>query len=359
MNTVSDSIVLPSGALGAVVASTDLTLILRCIAVHGDIAKGCAAASDLIGRQLSVEGLYWTILKREPRSSDPDVSGLPQEQVISRLLESEEFFQNLHNILMREWPALPRAIVVHIPKCGGSALFQGMAQSGNFTVSRPGRHVETHIPQVRREALVRVTELAFGGGVEVPNKPFAFVEHVRLRRLVRVHLRKGDEVLASVRQPVDLCISWLNFLLTSLEVYCGNEGGEGVADVRQALGVGANFSPTSCRDLVWTIRPLMEKIVGYNVLCDFLGMTPTADSALATIESQRVGLLLNTRLGEFCRMQGWTESRENESRTFFSYENIPRAELLAITDYLKEDLIFYSLLERRLRNAGDPVVRFR
>ena len=158
---------------------------------------------------VSPRQIVYSALGRFPGANSPNAQPeySPRAHLRS-ILQGEEFQKRLMVRLLDAYPEKKRLLLVHVPKCAGSDLTVNLMNrfpAFNFRlVDRAWIPVDAMFSALRK----LVEELAYGNSIFVHG-------HVPLKQyLANGLVRFGDHTFTIVRNPMDMVVSKLNYMLT-------------------------------------------------------------------------------------------------------------------------------------------------
>jgi hypothetical protein len=186
--------------------------------------------------------------------------------------------------------------------------------------------------------------------------------HVPLRFYVNQALiRPGDQIFTVLRDPVDVVISMVNYVLTRLR----NDPRGDSPDTRQWLaGLGLPSLPDGLTPADWlgfARKVLRERrVVPDNILCNALGLGDAA-SSLENLVASDIEITDVPRYEPWLRTRwGITGSRRaNESEKFVTRATLGDDDLALIDAKTQEDRTVHQAVVRRLDAAAGPSIRGR
>ena len=163
-------------------------------------------------------------------------------------------------------------------------------------------------------------------------------------------------MLTVVRDPIDIAISSINYLLTRFQANLGKERIEAdVQDWMTALGIHAlppQMTPQFVRD-VSHLALYNPNITQPNLLCHFLG-GGTIEEVVATLARHHVELTSMSGYAQWLQAE-WgvtTTTRMNVSTKYISLTSLPHQDLAYLQALSSEDRRLYELVEQRLEASG-------
>lgn len=281
---------------------------------------------------------------RPPADTDPVAHA-------KALLLSSPFRQFAVRNLLDAFPDTPRLLFVHVPKCAGTDLTWALRErfvSIDSAMENPHWYTaEQRFLYLRQLVLTA---------------PFAdalFVRgHVPLRYYVNQNLvRPNDLVFTVLRDPTDVVISMINYVLTRFR-----DDPEGnTPDTRQwfnALGINRlpAVSGAGWRDL--GRRLLRERrVVADNILCNALGRGDAATAVDFMVAS-------DIEITDLQRYEPWLarrwgigrSARANESVKFIQRADLAPDDLALIGQKTAEDRVLYDRVRACLDQAGSAAI---
>lgn len=262
------------------------------------------------------------------------------------LLMSDEFWTNLMPTLLNAFPEKKRLLFVHIPKCAGSDLSYNLAfryPSFPYGLASP----LPAAPHIVFESLASVVR-------SLPFSDKIFVRgHVNLGDYEKHQLvRPCDHVFTILRDPIEIAISGVNYVLTRLRVDA--EAGSFKADSQSWLqvlrlpgnpGHIAGLSPASLGRQI--LRE--KKIVMPNSMCLWLGGGTVSD-VMTRLATHSVEVTTTQRYNAWLK-QHWSinsSSRQNESTKFLTRDSLSSEDLDYLVDISSEDDQLYRMVGERL-----------
>ena len=266
------------------------------------------------------------------------------------LLSSARFQEEILAAALHALPEKRRVFFVHIPKCAGTDLLAHLSARYPFLSPRWQEPAWTSQDELFQALAEFARELPFSDSILIGG-------HVPLGHFVeRGLLRPSDRVLTVVRDPTDIAVSSINYLLTRFQANLGKARVEAdVHDWMNALGVStlpAQMTPQFIRD-VSHLALYSPEIVQPNSLCHFLG-GGTVDQVVATLAGHHAELTSMAHYGQWLR-DAWgvvTPTRMNVSTKYISLASLPHQDLAYLQGLSREDRKLYDLIEKRLAASG-------
>lgn len=285
---------------------------------------------------------------RPPADTDPVAHA-------KALLMSNGFRQFVLRAILDAFPEKPRVLFVHVPKCAGTDL-RWVLEKRYFSIDGAIENPGWYTPERRLQYLGDIVKAA-------PFVDRIFVRgHVPLRFYVNQGLvRPGDDVFTVVRDPVDVLISMINYVLTRFR----SDPTGTTPDTRQWLShLGMPRLPPTMSGADWGTlarRILREKrIVTDNILCNALGRGDAASSLEFMIASDIE--VTNLPRYEPWLAQRWgvpKSERANESFKFVTRANLAPDDMDLIMSKVTEDRILYDRIQASLDAVDTLSIRGR
>ncbi|MGH7045884.1 MAG: hypothetical protein ACREE2_05775 [Stellaceae bacterium] len=268
---------------------------------------------------------------------------------ISEILSSNEFMDQHDVILQREFAHLSREFFFHIPKSGGSTVFEAFRADPRFCPLHlyPGYDngwFETNLGYLRNTVL-RLAD---------PRTRHVFiVGHPPTTRILENHLKRGwDSAFTILRDPIDACLSRINYVLTGL---CKNPIHPDVIGWRNTLELPDNpFLPDRRRALDLAQR-IVERLVPDNPTCEALGTEPLLESVLDNAAILDLKIIRFQQVDDYIRHRGIARhERFNISTRYVELSDLDRRLRLTMYDKNGEDLKFYDWVGKHMVPGDGP-----
>lgn len=269
---------------------------------------------------------------------------------LNELLLSRDFQRNILRLFLDAFPEKRRLLFVHIPKCAGSDLSHHLV--GRYpAIAEQLRVLHWTEQQLLFEALSdTVRRLHFSDTIFVRG-------HVNLADYLEQGLaRRCDRLFTILRDPVDIAISQVNYILTRLKTDVA--AGELQPDTREWQRLleleekpGELSAAFLCRLGERALR--MREIVIPNPMCHWLGGGDAA-AVLWRLTEHEVEVT-NTRLYPTWRWQRWgidADTRLNESIKFLTRDTLAPEVLAYLRDISVEDAKLYRAVDQHLLRTG-------
>jgi len=180
-------------------------------------------------------------------------------------------------------------------------------------------------------------------------------------------LRQGDEVFTIVRDPADMVVSQVNYVLTKLGDSAGQQTPVG-PDIRRYLRVLGleRFEPDqSSSTLLELARRILHDpgLVPDNQLCRSLGLARAEAHTSAQAAYDNL-IIANVEITDTQRYARWLQSkfgivsktRRNVSRAVLSRDTLTPADVDYIESIVTEDRKVYARIQAALARSDAPCV---
>lgn len=291
---------------------------------------------------------YYAVLGRLPESARvaAQPEGYDARRHFEEMLLSSEFQGRLMARVLRAFPERKRLFFVHVPKCAGSDLAAHLFRRHEGAYLGPQDESPLHIAPERLPW--RLQMLVAG---HERHDTLAVLGHIGLHWVLSEKLlRFGDTAFSVIRDPIDMAVSKVNYVLTQL-LGRGEHPPAHFPAWMEMLGLSGFPQAMDEAEARATARRLLRapRVVPHNNICRFLGRDDAASTfdlcAAADIELTTV-----SRYPAWLR-QRWgidTATRLNESHPYLRREELDAADLAHLHDITAEDRIVHQRLEARL-----------
>lgn len=291
------------------------------------------------------------VTAREPR---PPAETDPAERM-RELILSNPFRQFTVRNFLDAFPEVPRLLFVHVPKCAGTDLTWALRQR-HFSIDSTVENPHWYTVEQR---LSYLADLAGSAGFA----DAIFVRgHVPLRYYVNQSLiRPGDQVFTVLRDPADVIISMVNYVLTRFR----DDPTGATPDTRQWLAnMGMRQVPPDLAEAGWrdlARRVLRQpRVVADNILCNALGRGDAASAMELLIAS-------DIEITDLSRYDAWLaerwniprSARANESVKFISRNSLAADDLALIETKITEDRALYNAVRPHIDASATTSIRGR
>ena len=170
--------------------------------------------------------------------------------------------------------------------------------------------------------------------------------------------RETDSVFCVVREPFELIVSWINYILTAIGRSHGvAEPTDDIVGWRRALHIDANWSAASVSDLEPTFYLILERLIPNDPMCTYLGIEKTAESAVEMIHRLGIGIIQFGRVNAFLATRNIVVSDHmNVSEKFFAVSKLSDAMRLAIRNKIPEDAKLWRFMAPALARSPAPLI---
>ena len=158
-------------------------------------------------------------------------------------------------------------------------------------------------------------------------------------------MRPQDQIYTIVREPVSLMVSYLNFVLTRVATFAGNEQPpQDVLDMRRAMGLEAGQEVgTEIADAV--ILGILRNYLPKNPMCSCLCGVADAKTAYENIHRLGIHVYEFAALGDLFRDHDWEQVRENVSSKYVNVDTLSNRVMHHLHAMSYEDLLLYEKLQ--------------
>ena len=272
-------------------------------------------------------------------------------------LGSEEFQANLFPIALHAFPEKRRVIFVHVPKCGGTHVAAYLGRRLPRLDHALTKHEWTRTLDV-------FEQLAWFSRLAPLYDLILLTGHVQLPFYAKRQLiRPTDSVFTVVRDPVDMVISQINYVLT--RIAADSDAGSFAQDTTewlQMLDLEPPDGPLSEGFIETAATRALHHplIVPKDPLCFWLGDWDV-DGAISLLRVHDVDITDVRRLDGWLQARwGITPSRRyNESVRYFTRDTLPTKLMDRIRGSVTRDLRLYARIAEALERGGDVSVRGR
>jgi len=286
--------------------------------------------------------ICYAVLGSLPPGALP-IEGSARER-FEALLLSPAFQEGFIAGFLAAYPEKNRRFFVHVPRSGGTSLGEGL-QDEVCLLSYNALSDDWARGEVFLETVARLCR-------SVERHDTIHVSgHFTLRWLLdRKLTRFGDQIWTSFRDPRQLIVSYVNYVLTTLDgdpdlvrpdarVWAGR------------LGLTAPVGPmTRARGLALLPRMIEAgDILPHDLLCHFLG-DGTAGSAIDLMVRSGIEVIASSRLDEWRAARWALPLREwaNVSRGFVSWEDLSPRLKRRLSGFIRQDRALYRVVAPKL-----------
>jgi hypothetical protein len=297
-----------------------------------------------------IQSMVFDDLPATKSTQDAVSAGYSAQNDLHNLLLSDEFQSNLITLFLRAFPEKKRLIFVHVPKCAGTDL------SANLMSRYPFLHEQMLQPHwIGKDDLFQaisrlVLNLRFFDQLFVTG-------HNSLRYYgSRGLIRPSDKVFTILRDPVEIAISQVNYVMTRFAADART--GNFAPDTREwmtALDIGtlpSSIPPAMEQRLCGQILRC-DSIVRPNSMCFWLG-GDDAETALGQLVAHNVEMTVMENYATWLS-KVWgitTRTRLNRSETFITTEMLSDQELSGVREAYSEDVKLYATISQALQQSG-------
>ena len=281
-------------------------------------------------------------------------SAMAARDGLNNALHAAPFQRAILATVLRAFPERSRLLFLHIPKCAGSDLSLHLAMRYPSLEQRLMELAWTSVEQLFAALSAFAREVTFSDTIFVRG-------HTPLDFFIADDLiRPMDRVFTIVRDPVEIAISQINYILTRFSINI--EAGVVERDTREWLrlldlpGLPERLSPdfitrTAQRALV------NPAIVEPNSMTRWLG-GGDAEEIIGRLARHRVEITDTAHYSDW-RAARWgvkAATRQNESIKFVTLADLTHKEIGYVSDLSRVDRILFSRIEDTLAAAGTPSI---
>ena len=204
------------------------------------------------------------------------------------VLISQEFRERSTDLLLNEFPEKVRDLFVHIPKTGGVTITHYLANHPSVVTLYSEESLRMNWIKDWPDYLTTMAAKFVNDADQV-----CVTGHLKLNYVLDHNLnRETDSVFCVVREPFELIVSWINYILTAI----ARAGGmaQPTSDIigwRKALDIDTNWSPVLVTDLEPIFYLIVDRLIPNDPMCTYLGLEKTADSAVEMIHRLGIGII--------------------------------------------------------------------
>ncbi|MGH7030593.1 MAG: hypothetical protein ACREEZ_09235 [Stellaceae bacterium] len=270
---------------------------------------------------------------------------------IREMLASNEFMEQHDIVLQQEFSHLSREFFFHTPKSGGTTVFEAFQADCRFCPIHLFSGYDNGWLPVRlsylRNTILRLTD---------PRARHVFLYgDPSTARILGHNLKRGwDTAFAILRDPIDACLSWINYVLTLI---CTRPTHPDAIRWRNTLGMPEDpFLPD--RGSVLALAPrILELIVPSNPMCSILGSEPHIESVLDNATILDLKIIRFEQLDEYIRFRGIARyERMNVSTRYVEFADLDRNIRLTMYEKNADDLQFYDWVGKHMSPGDGPWV---
>jgi len=299
--------------------------------------------------------IYHAVLGRLPESKVMAIAkgDYSAHQHFIDSIESREFREAIIENVVTAYPEKRRLIFVHIPKCAGTDLEINLSE---------------RFPTLSREIITRTFVEADRFFADVADVVFHVLlsdsifltGHTTLKWYLDNGIyRFGDKIFSVVRDPQDLILSLVNYVVMTIrsdpEILRADTA-RWLADLGE-VSIAPDMSYTE--GIALARRVLRStNIVQSNYLCSFLG-EGTAESTIDILARSDIEICTIKRYKAWKR-QVWgmlEESHHNRSNPILTRENISHEDLQYIKSLISEDEKFYRWITNLMDRSNSSSIR--
>ncbi len=270
------------------------------------------------------------------------------------VLISQEFRERSTDLLLNEFPEKVRDLFVHIPKTGGVTITHYLANHPSVVTLYSEESLRMNWIKDWPDYLTTMAAKFVNDADQV-----CVTGHLKLNYVLDHNLnRETDSVFCVVREPFELIVSWINYILTAI----ARAGGmaQPTSDIigwRKALDIDANWSPVLVTDLEPIFYLIVDRLIPNDPMCTYLGLEKTADSAVEMIHRLGIGIIQFGHVDAFLATRDVAVAdHRNVSEKFFSLANLSIPMRLAIFDKIQQDTKLWRFMAPVLARSASPLI---
>lgn len=316
-----------------------------------------SSVQDLLARfnfdGLTAKHVHFAVfghLSAERTDENPLPRSYSARRDINNLLLSDDFQTNVIALFLMAFPEKKRLIFIHVPKCAGTDL------SANLMKKVPFLHQQmTQSHWLAKDDLFRalsrlVLNIRFFDDLFVTGHNS--LGYYTARRLIR----PSDKVFTILRDPIQIAISQVNYVMTRLVESART--GTFSPDTREWMNflnidtLPFVIDPVTVQELCSRILRT-KQITQPNSMCFWLGGND-AESAIEQLADADVEITTTENYEDWLR-QVWgitTTTRLNRSETFTSADMMSHQDLSYVQEVYSEDIKLYRTIYQTLQQGG-------
>ncbi|MES2684952.1 MAG: hypothetical protein V4650_15635 [Pseudomonadota bacterium] len=298
--------------------------------------------------------IYSCALGRLPESAPVarQGAGYDARQHLRAMLCCEEFQDRLITFVLRALPEKQRLFFVHVPKCAGSDLSSHLMQL--FDGSYLGQLDQSPLHIAPERLPWRLQTLM----ASLPRQPtIAVMGHIGLNWLLSEQLlRFGDVSFTVIRDPIDMAISKVNYVLTLMQ---RDPAGRTPLVLEWIKRFNLSRYGSGLPDDLAALKPLAlgmlrdTRIVPRDNLCGFLGRGD-AGTATDLCASANIELTTVSRYDAWLqkRWRNIASARINESHKILTRADLQDDDMEYLHDLTAQDRLFYQRVDAGIASSG-------
>jgi hypothetical protein len=320
-------------------------------------ADGYSAGLQRLGEGFKCAGAprlkrfyYEEIMGRSPETASKarEIVDSPYD-CIREMLCSNEFMASHEVLFQRAFPNLIREFFLHVPKSGGTTVLQAFQSDDRFCPLHifPGFDNGWFGDRLGylRNVILRLQH---------PNTQYVFMYgHPSASRVIDGGLKRGwDNVFTVLRDPIDACLSWVNYVLTQ---FCENPDHADVVLWRQRVEMSDQSSLLDRATAVELVPKILERIVPDNPASNLLGIEPHLGSVIETAAILGLKMIRFEQIDDYIRFRGIAQfNRMNVSKRFIEFSELDQRVRLMMYDKSAEDIKLYDWFTRHALPGVGP-----
>lgn len=300
---------------------------------------------------VSPRQIYTGILNRLPETAAMSVPGEGYSALshAEAAFLSNEFQDNILTTVLDAFPEKRRLLFVHVPKCAGTDLIENLSAVHPSLHEDLGRREWTGPVMFFEKLRQFVVRAALSDSIFISG-------HIPLSWYIEQNLyRFGDRMFSVVRQPYDVVISQVNYVLKRFfeAPKCHHPDTREWADFLGFETFDTEMSQSALRAMAFRILS-HPQIVTANYLCAFLG-NGTADSAIEMMARCDIELTDTSHYKEWL-LSSWnidSSSQANKSTPYIKSSDLDASQRSYVfSDLCREDLKLYDRIMAKMQEKG-------
>ncbi len=291
---------------------------------------------------------YEELLRRSPESQAVAITPVEDPAaIIAAFLCSDEFIRRHCQLVLNEFGHLHRDLVIHVPKTGGTTLSAALQSTPEYARIADDGYVLSQPMDRLLYLWDRIVDLSR------PEATKVYIDsHINANYIIGNSLKRGqDKVYGLLRNPVEIAISFVNYILTCLTPgFAHHENPRR----REWLGLAEDEFVATPAQGVALAPKIIERMLPEQQLCMWFGTESSCESAIATSIILDVEFIEMAKVDEFIAYKGLRPAQKhNVSHRFVTLSDLEERARQMIIDRTREDMRFFEWIrEHRIPSAG-------